>query len=308
MPADKFPEPGEFTRAFKRTHSGAADGADAAEPGAEQPPAAAASEPGEFTQFFKGGLPQPSAKGSAGALPRKPYAVQRPNSAVPLRTLAADNSGAFTEHFGNAPGEAAHREAPPKAEDFGVHNPRLGPAPDLSKQAAAADGGLFALKASVPRPMPSSQSEPGEYTKLFGKDAMPPSPQQSAVGQAPPASIMGDSPRSGSGERSAPTLPVVPSAASAEAPASGAGAARTLQLPVNVMPLNPLPAMGAAAHMNTPIGPANLHAPALPPVKAPASLPGISSLSEQAKLILFFAALAILSVILVVALVVTQKS
>jgi hypothetical protein len=353
MPPDKLPEPGEFTKIFKRQHAGAAGGADAEvkanggsgaskaeEPEAGQPlgPAfsqngvqpAAANEPGEFTRFFEGGLPQQPAKGGAGAPQRVPAAVQRPSSPVSLRALAGDNSGTFTERFGNAPGEAAHKEAAPKVEDYGVHNPRIGPAPDLSKQAAAEDGGLFDFKASVPRAMPSSQSEPGEYTKLFGKEAKPPLARQSAVGQAPPVPMMGDSPGFGSGESSARSLPVVPSApmqkgpseftmvaggrqgapavsGSAEAAASGAGAARKVSLNVNVTPLNPLAAMGGA-HMNTPAGPANLHAPTLPPLKAPSSLPGLGGLSEQAKLILFFAVLAILSVILVVALVVTQKS
>lgn len=397
MPPNNLPEPGEFTRIFKRMHQSPQSGADAesekkigeisgifpaadaaadaapeqgvaaAPPAAPQPapsartpastpnpPAPEPSEPGEFTQYFVKGLPaKPPQSGNAAPPPTRsvPLGVQRPSTPVPPpRNLATDSSsGTFTERF------APKREAPMhRPDDFGLQNPRMGRAPDLSKPAASDENSAFNL-----RPPLSKQDAPSEYTKMFGDGSLPPPPKQSAVTPPPPTPMMADSPNHsfpGGGEATMREVPVRPStpqgpseytvisggrpsvpagdAAASEAAASrgeSAAATRKMNLPkINFNVANPtLPIPGAGGHLpgasanasmaganvSTPLGGASLNAPRIPPLNAAAGIAAAGAagakapkMSDHTKLILFFGALAILAVILVVVLVATQKS
>jgi len=368
MPQDKLPEPGEFTRIFKRQRLGAHGGAEPekqpgeasgiqaeaaadAEPDAAShafpPPAAPphpvplgghteqkSGEPGEFTQYFMGGLPSKvTPSGAPTNAHRTPTGVQRPNTPVPPpRTLNGDSSsGNFTERF------APPRQNAPvlKTEQYGVYNPQMGPAPDLSKSSLPDHGGSFDFS------KPASQKEqPGEYTSLFGRGDVPPPPRQSAVSPSPAAPMMSDSPNSFSARPLrdvAPEAPKGPSeftviAQGRQAPQATGGpaldspsvtksAAGTKRLPVNinVNPINPMAALpvgtgGMGLHMphasgniatsganiSTPIGSAGLHAPPVPQLNVSAAGAGASKLSDHAKLIIFFGVLAILAIILVV--------
>jgi hypothetical protein len=156
MPQDKLPEPGEFTRLFKRQQMKAQNPNGPLE--GEAPAAAPAlpltsdstpptSDPGEFTKYLSGSLP---AK-------RSPAGVQRPNTPVP-RPVPSDSSGTF----GNGPA------AQVKSGDgeYGINNPLYGAAPDLGRP--------FDPQASVPNPPFSEKSDGGEFTRLFGRNARPP--------------------------------------------------------------------------------------------------------------------------------------
>jgi len=359
MPPDKLPEPGEFTRIFKRQHFGPQSGADLDQslndrsstsepadsavgpPPGPQPvtqpnplPVAPSIEPGEFTRYFTGGLPPQAAKTGPGTTQRIPSSVQRPNSPVPLRSLTGEGSGSFAQHFGNGPASAAPPAPSPITEEFGFHNPRLGPAPDLSKRPSAEENSPFNFAPKIPQPLPSSQEGPGEYTKLFGKGNTPPPPRPSAVAPSPLAPMMGDSPRSGGIVPIADSVLPAPAASTRQGPsefdvavngrqappdvssasaASGGSAAPKLPSNMNVSAANPLAAFGGGAGM-APLASANLQAPHLQPPHLPQMAApavkgiGLSKLSDQTKLILFFALLAIASVILVVAVFATQKS
>ena len=327
MPQDKLPEPGEFTRIFKRQHPAAHNGVDAEKSVSEPssvfeameampaqapplhipPPASASAEPGEFTRYFMGGLPP-----QAGKTQRTPSGVQRPNTPVPSspRTLTGDSStGSFTDRFGSAPRAAAY-----KPDEYGVHNPRIGPAPDLRE-----DNSPFDFRPAVsPATSAAGKDGPGEYTMLFGRGNIPPEPRQAAVAVAPAAPMMSDSPNSLRG------MPSSAEASSQDAALPGpseftvvsngrqgvaTAAAPKMPLNINLSPLASGGSVGmSGAHLNTPIGSANLQAPSLPHLNAAASAPAISRLTDQTKLILFFAALAILAVILVVVVVATQKN
>jgi hypothetical protein len=377
MPQDPLPEPGEFTRIFKRRHL-AAQGADAqAEASSLEgsnvqqpempPPQAAAAQPpkqpmatgaesGEFTRYFAGGLPPHAPKGG-GASPRMPAGVQRPNTPVPPRTLAGDNNSNFTARFREVP--AAPQV---KADEHAVHNPPIGPAPDLGKPPLTEDNGPFDFKPKVPQPLPSRQDEPSEYTALFGRGDRPPSPNQSAVAQAPLAPMMSDSARAEAATSlDAPTRldmpgpsaeagpseftmiangrPAAPENAVAEGSSLGTtgrnstAAIGKLPFNVNVSPLHApslggggtMPSLGmsgsagmSGANAATPLGSVSaqaphiqaphLQAPHVSTVKVPDGGKGLSGLSGRTKLILFFALLATLAVVLVVALAITQKN
>jgi hypothetical protein len=249
MPQDnKLPEPGEFTRMFKRQHLNAQGGGSEAEkgaadisgvfPAAELPSAEPAAqpempplpppprtpapriaggselpEPGEFTQYFTGGLPSKSAQSGNSGIQRGPVGVQRPNTPVPPRNLTSDSStGSFTERF------APRSDIPvQKTDEFGVHNPRMGPAPDLSRRSPSEEGGHFDFKPMAP---PLKQDAPGEYTALFGAGSVPPPPRQSVVAQPPAGPMMNDSPNSSSAGGGVPerTLRDVPVAAATPRP------------------------------------------------------------------------------------------
>ncbi len=375
MPQDKLPEPGEFTRIFKRQHFGPQSGGDeasvsdasglskpveagvapvsgqlAAEPSSLPP--APSNEPGEFTRYFTGGLPPQAAKTGPGTTQRTPSSVQRPNTPVAFKPSAGEGSGSFPQRFGNGPASADPPPPSPITEEFGFHNPRLGSEPDLSKRPSAEENSPFNFTPRIPPALPSSQDGPGEYTKLFGKGNTPPPPRASAVAPAPLAPMMGDSPRTAGSVPMAESILPAPSAASTrqgpseftvavngrQAPpdvssastASGGAAPRKLPSNLNVSAANPLAALAggagmpslassgsigmSGAHASTPMGSANLQAPHLqtphlPQMAAPAVKGiGLSKLSDQTKLILFFALLAIASVILVVAVFASQKS
>jgi hypothetical protein len=229
-----LPEPGEFTKIFKRTHPTAQQGgkdlertgeasgifpaADATEdkrepeanmlpltlstpaaaPGVaeESPKPPSSAEPGEFTQYFIGGLP---AKPPSGNSPpaRVPTGVQRPNSTPPQpRNLVTDNSGSFTERF-------SRDSLPPRrSPEFGGRNQQMGPPPDLGRRPSAEP---FDVKP------PSERDAPSEYTALFGRGDLPPAPRQAAVKPAPAAPMMNDSPNALAGgsmpERTVPNIP-----------------------------------------------------------------------------------------------------
>ena len=204
----------------------------------------------------------------------------------PSRNLASDSSGSFTEKF--APRQDASLL---RTEQYGVHNPQMGPAPDLSKRSLPDQRGDF----DFGKP-PSQKNQPGEYTSLFGHGDVPPPPRQAAVSAAPAAPMMSDSPNSFAGRPArdaapAPDLPKGPSefteiARGRQAPASLANTAAeppsvanssagTRKMPLN-MNLNPANPMAVCARMqfarprsviygrgqyNTPIGSANLQVP-----------------------------------------------
>ena len=210
MPQDnKLPEPGEFTRIFKRQHLGGQSGTDAdkkvgetsgvfpatpprtSEQAATQPAMTAPSvaapssgEPGEFTKYFTGGAGAKSTGGPTGGAPKSYSGVQRPGSPLPTRNPMNDSSGNFTDRF-----------VTPKAEDpsqFGGNASQMGPAPDLSDRSGDESGSFdFGHKS-----LPSKKDGPGEYTALFGSGNVPPPPRPAAVAQAPLAPIMSDSPNS----------------------------------------------------------------------------------------------------------------
>lgn len=184
----------------------------------------------------------------------------------------------------------------PAPDEYGVHNPRIGPAPDLSKRPSE-DSGLFDFK---PTQTPGQKDSRGEYTKLFGNGELPPVPRPSAVAPPPAAPIMTDSPILGSGTISARTMrdvPVMdpaqrgpsefttiskgrqqgPEATGGDAAASEAGAANnppaaTKKMPgmpvnINVSPVNPLAGLGGGS----------LHVPGVPSANASLSGAGIST-------------------------------
>ncbi len=385
MPQDKLPEPGEFTRIFKRQHLGAQGAADAEKkaseisgifPAADVPPVqaepqmanlqsravlgsstpeiaepprsalpAVTGEPGEFTQYFMGGLPAKPPSTNLNATQRVPPGVQRPNSPIiSSRNLNGDgsNSGSFTGRF------APRREAPtPRGEkggDSALRNPWAAPSPELNKPWQARDEAAHFDSKPPLMPTPPPKDEPGEYTAIFGHGNVPPPPRQSAVTPPPLAPIMSDSPSA----RTFPDVPVTPQppkgpseftvvskgrpgnpgSDSISPEASSAAGTPKMPVGVNFTPPNiqsMIPGTGGSPHMpsgsaaaspsganvSSPAGGASVHAPTITPmgvpqIKAPAG--GASRFSDQTKLILFFGALAILAVILVVVLAAIQKN
>jgi hypothetical protein len=386
MPDKELPEPGEFTRAFKAQYSGLHTGkdadkkkpvetsgasgffpAEAASPSPIDPaaqkdlpvsplpptfrgPAASSAatpvppsqaEPGEFTQFFKGGLPGKSAPGGLGGGQRSTYGVQRPNTPMTPRNPAGDNGFNFND--AGRPEGATHKPVP---DQYGMNRPRLGDAPDLSKDPAVEQGRAFDFKSL---PTPSKQDKtPGEYSALFGKAPIPPAPRQSAMGLPPLAPMMPDSRDSLQGAaRDVPPAEPPPRGPSeftviekGRSPAGGAGGAvapesapaaasadgKKLPVNINVTPINPLAALphvgggmsagGVSAYaslhganVSTPLGMASvpgLHVPPLNASAAPGAAP--KGMADNTKLIIFFGVLAILAVILMVVVVAMQKN
>lgn len=311
MPQDKLPEPGEFTRMFKRQHLGSPANAEdagkgdnavdatekgivppglsadstasgpprsSAPSGSPNPPAGVpANEPGEFTQYFLGGVAKNAAKPSPPPSPRTFSGVQRPNSPLPPRSLANDtSSGSFTERF------SPPVTPPPnlaKTEEYGVHNPRVGPVPDLTGRPAQENrGGPFDFRPEVPQPLPSKESSSSEYTALFGRGNTPPASRQSAIAPTPSAPLMSDSPNSSrnaappsfsrpqadvppvpeaprgpseytivSGGRQSPTSPAVGTPPADAAPS--VSAARKLPVQANINPVNPLGSLASGGGM-----------------------------------------------------------
>jgi hypothetical protein len=256
------------------------------------------SEPGEFTQFFKGGLPGKSTPGGAGGGQRSTYGVQRPNTPITPRNPVADNGFDNFNAPSGRPDAPAHR---PEADQYGMNRPKMGGAPDLSKQPAAEEGRAFDFKNL---PSPSKKDTPGEYTALFGKAPIPPAPRQSAIAPPPVAPMIADSHDSLQGAvRDVPPpadpAPRGPSeftimskgrpqateaggdATPEPAPAGAKADAKKLPVNINVTPINPLAALphigggmqvpGASAHaslhganVNTALGSASIQGPHMP--------------------------------------------
>jgi len=231
MPQDKLPEPGEFTRIFKRQYLGAQNAADAEKkageisgifpatgappsspepqlhspnppsPPSAPPPAAASpapgpgsSEPGEFTQYFMGGLPAKPAVGGPNSTQRVPPGVQRPNSPITTtRNLNSDNSvGSFTDRFTSRSDAPAPRVE--KSDDSALRNPWATQGPDLNKRLSSGHDEAEHLDFRPLSPAPAQRDEPGAYEQRFGVGNQPPAPWPSAVTPPPPAPIMTDSP------------------------------------------------------------------------------------------------------------------
>ncbi|HWF48455.1 MAG TPA: hypothetical protein VG168_15715, partial [Bryobacteraceae bacterium] len=173
-------------------------------------PSPSQGEPGEFTRFFKGGLPPaaPSRPDAFRSQDRPSHGhgpVQRPSNS-PSNPGGKTETGEFTRIFMKSAGEQGPPVAPPpppKPEfkalssrtgfpdsgGFGSNNafdtPRVERLPDLSNRPSDIPS-MFQLNAEAPTPMRSAAQEPGEYTRMFGKGAIPPPPQApSAVGPAP---------------------------------------------------------------------------------------------------------------------------
>jgi len=332
MSQEKLPEPGEFTRAFKREQVRPPNSANPTAPepaGAPEQASSAASEPGEFTRYFTPGLPK-KANVPTTPIPREPSGVQRPNT--PYRPTISDaSSNSFTERFG--PSAVPPPSPALKPTQYGVQNPRLGPAPDLSEPASVPPS-PFDYRPTAPAVQPSKEQGVSEYDRLFGQGATPPPPKQSTVAQSPQPSPLyrgaNDSQLSGAPLRE-PSHKVPTeftqvaqgrtafessAAATASAPSTSSSSASAMPFRPSIPSLSP-----ASASVNTPMGSANLSGPSLhappvpqvPPMQAPA-VPQLAAaapagaLSPQIKLTIFFAILAILAVILVVALAATQKS
>lgn len=165
-------------------------------PSAAEPVAAkAADEPGEFTRFFKGGLPTPPApKTAGGERPSRTGIVQRPNTPmpyVPPTPSRKDEPGEFTKLFNRSENASA-------------------PAPAASSPQSSRDfDNLFGPKAETPMPLPAATPAPGEYTKIFGKNNVPP-PVQTPAGLGERARTDFDDPLAAPGaSRPAPPVPAV---------------------------------------------------------------------------------------------------
>jgi len=142
------------------------------------------TEPGEFTRFFTPGLPVAAPKQSTPNTPganferspnephiQRPY-VQRPNSpAPPLPPPPAKPTepGEFTRMFSrpdNVPGASSQPVQYPPPPD--VRSDPMGFAKPPSNQLNDLSNNLFNDKIEVGRPLPSSQPQQSEFTKIFG--------------------------------------------------------------------------------------------------------------------------------------------
>lgn len=289
MPQNSLPEPGEFTRIFKRQHAAAQNASEADKKASEitarfpaapaesavdahntpQPPALVpppvqgtptaatnSSEPGEFTRYFMGGLPVKTS-GAGTAAHRTPVGVQRPNSPIaPPKSLVNDKSVSFSERF------SPKSETPVQPqEEFGAHNPRLGAAPDLSRGSMRDDTDPFGFH--QPLPTPSKREMPGEFTSLFGGGEMPPAPRHFAVAPPPAQPMMSDSPNvpwAAPPTAKGPSEFTVIANGRQPAPAVGGGAgasdaqssARKLPINVNMSPINPLGSLAGGGGVHLP--------------------------------------------------------
>ena len=298
---------------------------------ANSQPASPGDQPGEFTRYFTGGLPTQSPRNISPTPQRPPSGVQRPNTPVPPGTLTGENgSDSFAAHFGNAPAAAQH-----KTEEYGIHNPCMGPALDLSKQATADGSGTFDFKPRIPRTTPLKDESPSEYTALFDEGNVPPTPRQVAPAPLPTSPMMRDSPGASSRAVEAPQVPseltVIsngrPPVAAESAPSGDRVNSSTAKVPVSVQiqSLNTsgslgncgcLHSIGTSAsvgmqgpHVTTPLGAVNVQGPRLvAPTNALPNAKGLARLTDRTKLFRFFDLLSIISIVFAFSIVSTQKN
>ena len=195
--------PSEFTRMFMAANPAEQPRSAPAPPPAAPLPGPSKSGPGEFTRFFTDGLPPAAPKPSSAPSPPQPQpqtpwspsvpdrpsdpdfsrtqqmtrtGVQRPSTPPPSAPRQSPDAGEFTRLFSTSPGSSSAPPTPAPASntsEFGLGNPRLGNAPDLSKPKEELPD-IFNLKPEAPMPMPTKSQEQGEYTRLFGKGELPP--------------------------------------------------------------------------------------------------------------------------------------
>lgn len=234
MPPNNLPEPGEFTRIFKRTHQSPQSGQDAE----------GEKRIGEVSGIF------PAASGSADESPAQAEAAVPPPFAAPPQqsrppatpqTAQASSStgepGEFTQYFAKGlPVKPAQTSNPPAAPQrsapSGVQRPSTPVPPPQPRNLVTDNSGTFterfAPKRESPfhrpddagpytprmgpppdlsrptaseensgfnqRPPLSRRDAPSEFTQLFGSGSLPPPPRQSAVTPPPAPPMMSDSP------------------------------------------------------------------------------------------------------------------
>ncbi len=158
---------GEFTKAFQ-TPVPSAPPATPTTPFTPPPaPQPEKQEDGEFTRFFKPGLPTPSAKQSTP--PASPY-VQRPNSPLPPPPPPPkpNEPGEFTRMFARPMGSAPlPTPSAPSSQSPQVRSDPMGFAAPPQAERNLSDQ-LFDNKIDIPQPLPSSQPQESEFTKIFG--------------------------------------------------------------------------------------------------------------------------------------------
>jgi hypothetical protein len=163
------------------------------------------NEEGEFTRFFKPGLPTPPPKPAPSGPSTMNFErtqntqnrfVQRPNTPVPPPppdTGKPVSPGEFTQAFSrqsaatlpnNSPVPSAPVYNPPppavRSDPMGFAKPVSNQPNDLSDQ-------LFNDRIDISKPMPPSQPQQSEFTKMFGAvGAAPPPVQKQAVVAPPP--------------------------------------------------------------------------------------------------------------------------
>jgi hypothetical protein len=137
-------------------------------------------EPGEFTRFFAPGLPQVPPKQTGGG---NPY-VQRPNSppppVVPVSPAKPNEPGEFTRMFSHPDSGQKAESRPASFTPQGVRGDPMGFSKQPSNQLNDLSDNLFNDKIEVGRPLPSSQPQQSEFTKVFGavgSEAPPIKPQ-----------------------------------------------------------------------------------------------------------------------------------
>ena len=183
-PPVAHPKPGEFTGLFQAAGP-------ASPPGGPQlpQPSVTGGEPGSFTRLFQSAGPEAP---PSGRLPgAEPSAGQAPGEFTELLRAAAQSATPFLGPPAGAPPQGT--QAPPASRGeftqmFGpgaraggkVQLPGAPPGPARPAQGGAT--GIFTTSDSSAGPAtPAAGSGPGDYTRLFGTPAAPPS-----YGQTPP--------------------------------------------------------------------------------------------------------------------------
>lgn len=154
-----------------------------------------AAEPGEFTRFFTSGLPPSPPKGpitphtlSFERTQNSPH-VQRPNTPVNFPPPAKPpEKGEFTQLF-SRPNNASTPAPPPPPSNYqtspSMRSDPLGFAKQPSGQPQDLSDDLFNDRIDIGTSTPSPQSQPSEFTRMFGSAgaASPPVAPQSVVAQ-----------------------------------------------------------------------------------------------------------------------------
>ncbi len=311
-------------------------------------PEAPQQEPGEFTRFFQGGLP--AAKKSAQPEPlrgrdrpsnpdlvrgrdrptRISGFVQRPNTPLPPSPQQppprASEPGEFTKAFSRPPiegagstpksypaGSAPGGTAFPGSSDFGAGSPNVRSLPDAGGGTSEPPD-MFSTAAGMPTPAAQPAKEPGEYTRIFGKDNAPTPQQPSSVAtqrfstfddplaRNRPSATPGTAPPAAKGPSEYTQVMqgarVQPPSPEGVAQKSGDAAPAGLPgiPPMNVAVPNPM-------HMPVPAA----KAPVLPqPPALPQATVAAPTVANK-KLIIFFLVLAALAILLVIVFVIATK-
>jgi hypothetical protein len=205
-PPVQRPPAGEFTSFFnapssegqppRQISSGPPQRAPVAEPPADLPPPPGPSKPesGEFTRFFKPGLPSSPPKPPAPAPPNPNLErtqigprVQRPNTPVPPPPAKPLEPGEFTQLFSSSPAAGSAPTPPARYQPpTSVRSDPLGFAKQPSTSPNDPSDDLFSDRIDIPKPMPSSQPQHSEFTRMFGSSGAAATPVQPQAVFAPP--------------------------------------------------------------------------------------------------------------------------